>query len=82
MNNEDNEVRLQAIAAMSGALKTERVEDALLVAISDPDDEIKLAVIETLGKSQSSTLIQKLLSTLSSEQKSRKLAAIRLLGRI
>lgn len=82
LRDEDNLVRHQAVIAMAGGLDSEEVEDALLTLLSDPEPEIRGALIEVMGKSRSKRLIKKLLSDLSIENGLRKVTTIQILGRL
>ena len=81
LDDENEEVRFQAVSTLAGALETAEVEEALLGKLADPDPEFRGAVIQVLGESRSPELGEKLIRAVTGGEPARKLAAIRLLGR-
>lgn len=82
LSDDNIEVRLQAIMAMTNALHLKEVEGALFAMLSDPDPDVGGPLIEALGNSSSPSLVSKLHNELSCDDLTRKLAVIQILGRI
>lgn len=82
LKDEHMEVRNQAAMAMAGCLDLEAVEDGLFEALSDPEQDMRSLVAEILGRSSSERLIDRLQPELFVKDRSRRLLAINILGRL
>ncbi|MGA1794476.1 MAG: HEAT repeat domain-containing protein [bacterium] len=82
LKDENIEVRNQAAMAMAGWLDLAAIEDGLFESLSDPEPEMRSLVAEILGRSSSKRLVDRLLPELFVKDRSRRLLAITILGRL
>jgi len=82
LKHESEEVRSQALMAVGEMIDREEVVEALTEFLGDGDQEFRLALVEVLGRSSCPGLLNDLLPELQSENSSRKLSAVQILGRL
>lgn len=82
IQDEDEEVRHQAIMALDNLVESEAVEDALLKMLSGPSPETTALLVEIMGKSGSPALPEKLISLLDADCEKAGHAAVKILGKL